>query len=81
MCKVYTGYHGTSETEHGLCACMVDNPLAKAWGLSLRTCAQTMLYLHTEKKNKKPIYSVHPELTYDQPCRSISAESYLSPAT
>ena len=19
-CKVYTGYHGTSETEHGLCA-------------------------------------------------------------
>ena len=35
MCKVYTGYHGTSETEHGLCACTVDNPLAKARGLSL----------------------------------------------
>ena len=34
MCKVYTGYHDTSEIEHGLCACTVDNPLAKAWGLS-----------------------------------------------
>ena len=45
MCKVYTGYCGTSETEHGLCACTVDNPLAKARGLSLRTAAQTMLYL------------------------------------
>ena len=30
MCKVYTGYCGTSEIEHGLCACTVDNPLAKA---------------------------------------------------
>ena len=45
MCKVYTGYHGTSVIEHGLCACTVDNPLAKARGLSLRTGAQTMLYL------------------------------------
>ena len=45
MCKIYTGYHGTSEIEHGLCACTVDNPLAKARGLSLRTGAQTMLYL------------------------------------
>ena len=45
MCKVYTGYCGTSEIEHGLCACTVDNPLAKARGLSLRTGAQTMLYL------------------------------------
>ena len=44
-CKVYTGHHGTSEIEHGLCACTVDNPLAKARGLSLRTGAQTMLYL------------------------------------
>ena len=43
--KVYTGYCGTSEIEHGLCACTVDNPLAKARGLSLRTGAQTMLYL------------------------------------
>ena len=33
MCKVYTGYCGTSEIEHGLCACTVDNPLAKARGL------------------------------------------------
>ena len=30
MCKVYTGYHGTNEIQHGLCACAVDNPLAKA---------------------------------------------------
>ena len=48
MCKVYTGYCGTSEIEHGLCACTVDNPLAKARGLSLRTSAQTMLYLSLE---------------------------------
>ena len=45
MCKVYTGYCGTSEIKHGLCACTVDNPLATARGLSLRTGAQTMLYL------------------------------------
>ena len=59
MCKVYTGYHGTSEIEHGLCACTVDSPLPKARGLSpyrrtnlakarilsLRTGAQTMLRL------------------------------------
>ena len=45
MCKVYTGYCCTSEIEHGLCACTVDNPLAKARVLSLRTGAQTMLYL------------------------------------
>ena len=45
MCKVYTGYCGTSEIEHGLCVCTVDNPLAKARGLSLCTGAQTMLYL------------------------------------
>ena len=45
MCKVYTGYHGTSEIELGLCACTVDNPLAKARGLSVRTGAQTILYL------------------------------------
>ena len=34
MCKVYTGYYGTSEIEHGLCACTVDKPLAKSRGLS-----------------------------------------------
>ena len=45
MCKVYTGYCGTSEIEHGLYACTVDDPLAKARGLSLRAGAQTMLYL------------------------------------
>ena len=45
MCKVYTGYCGTSEIEHGLCACAVDNLLAKARRLSLRTGTQTMLYL------------------------------------
>ena len=42
---IYTGYCGTSEIEHGLCACTVDNPLTKARGLSLRTGAQPMLYL------------------------------------
>ena len=45
MCKVYTGYCGTSEIEHGLCACTVDNPIAKARGSSLRTGAEPMLYL------------------------------------
>ena len=45
MCKVYTGYHGTSEIEHGLCACTVDNPLTKARGLSLCTGAQILLSL------------------------------------
>ena len=52
MCKVYTVYCGTSEIEHGLCACTVDNPLAKARGLSLRTGAQTMLYLSLEGKRR-----------------------------
>ena len=45
MCKVYTGYYGRSGIEHGLCACMVNFPLAKARGLSLHTVTQTMLYL------------------------------------
>ena len=45
MCKFYTGYCGTSEIEHGLCACTDDYARAKARGLSLRTGAQTMLYL------------------------------------
>ena len=34
MYKINTDYCGTSEMEHGLCACTVDNPLAKARGLS-----------------------------------------------
>ena len=25
MCKVYTGYHATSEIEHSLSACMADH--------------------------------------------------------
>ena len=29
MCKVNTGFYGTSETEHGLCACTVVNPSLK----------------------------------------------------
>ena len=52
MCKVYTEYHGTSEIEHGLCACTVDNPLAKARGLSLRTGTQTMLSLVDSDKHR-----------------------------
>ena len=40
---------GTSEIENGLCACTVDNPLAKARVLSLRTGAQAMLYLSPGK--------------------------------
>ena len=54
MCKVYTGYCGTSEIEHGLCACTVDNPLAKARGLSLRTGAQPMLYLPQKSCGREP---------------------------
>ena len=40
MCKVYTGYCGTSEIEHGLCACAVHNPLAiaQAHNALSRTC-------------------------------------------
>ena len=59
MCKVYTGYCGTSEIEHGLCACTVDNPLAKARGLSLRTGAQPMLYLPHNDNNKTQQMRLH----------------------
>ena len=59
MCKVYTGYCGTSEIEHGLCACTVDNPLAKARGLSLHTGAQTMLYLPHVGSCTNDYISVH----------------------
>ena len=45
MCKVYTGNCGTSEIEYDLCAFTVDNSLAKARGLSLRTGPQIVLYL------------------------------------
>ena len=44
-CKVYTGYHATSNLEHGSSTCTVDNPLANARGLSLITGGQTMIYL------------------------------------
>ena len=64
MCKVYTGYCGTSEIEHGLCACTVDNPLAKARGLSLRTGAQPMLYLPLGNiKNRLESSLGHPCIT------------------
>ena len=43
--KVYTEYYDIRELEHGSSACTVDNPLAKARGLFLRTGRQTMLYL------------------------------------
>ena len=42
---VYTGYHVASDIELGLCSCTVDNPLAKARGLSLYSGAQTILLL------------------------------------
>ena len=65
MYKVYTGYHGTDEIKQGLCACTVDNPLAKSRELSLRTGEQTMLYLsltnirdHLDKKKQKSKYIV-----------------------
>ena len=51
MCTAYTGYHGTSEIQHGLCACTVDNLFAKARGLSLRTGAQTMLHVYFSLDN------------------------------
>ena len=44
-CMVYTRCHGTSELEHGLTPCTVDNPLAKARGLYICTDTQTLLYL------------------------------------
>ena len=62
MCKVYTGYHGTSDIEHGLCACTVDNFRAKVRGLFLRTGAQTMLHLS--------LIPAHMENVEAQPCNS-----------
>ena len=43
MCKIYTGYHGTSEIEHGFSACTADNPLAKASGLPVSLCTGTQI--------------------------------------
>ena len=45
LCKAYTGYHGTSEIEHSLSTCTVDNPLAKVSGISLRIGGQIIPYL------------------------------------
>ena len=64
MCKVYTGYCGISEIEHGLCACTVDNLIAKARGLSLRTDAQTMLYLSLIVYNQRNEMTVNQKSTY-----------------
>ena len=58
MCKVYTGYHGKSEIEHGLCACTV--------ALSLRTSAQTMLYLSLIKQECHPCFEA-----------SLSSNNYM----
>ena len=41
--------YSVSEIEHGLCACTIDNPLAKARGLSLRTGAQTDIQHFVER--------------------------------
>ena len=66
MCKVYTGYHGTSELEHGLCACTVDNPRAKARGLSLRTGVQTMLCLsRSTSHGRSPFTRKHTKASFD----------------
>ena len=58
MCNIYIGYCGASEIEHGLCACTVDNPLAKARGLSLRTGEQTMLYLSLSIDSFRPQFGL-----------------------
>ena len=84
-CKVYIGYHGKSEIETGLCACTIDNPFAKARGLSLRTGAQTMFYLSfvltfksksgLEPENSgEPVISLEPcgELIYFYTCTSVA---------
>ena len=59
MRKVCTEYHGTSEIEHGLCTCTVDNPLAKAQGLFLCAGAQTMLWDYFSVQVHKPCSNSH----------------------
>ena len=44
-CKVFSGYSSISEVEHGSSACTVDNPFAKARGLSFHIGGRTMLCL------------------------------------
>ena len=74
MCKVYTGYHGTSKIEHGLYACTFDNPLAKARRLSLRTGAQTKLYL-------SHVHFYTKTVCYQYTCRYIQWIPYVSSLT
>ena len=85
MCKVYTGYCGTREIEHGLCAGTVDNTLAKARGLSLRTGAQTMLYLSLKVLSyTKEYFETFPFLFYVSPCylKVVAFKiNYLGPKT
>ena len=61
MCKVYTVYHGNNETEHGLCACTVDNPLAKAQRKSLqqahKPCSISHLHLNAQTDFSLCLYS------------------------
>ena len=45
MCKVCTGYHDTSEIEYCSSACTVDDTLAKACGVSVRTGVHIMPYI------------------------------------
>ena len=59
MRKVDTGYIGTSELEHGLCVCTVDNPLTKLGDyLSVQAhkpCSISHLTLLNRLKVTKPI--------------------------
>ena len=52
--------------EHGLCACTVENSLAKARGLFLRTGAQTMLYLSFKPNGNRNFRSPSPPLLEPQ---------------
>ena len=56
-CEVYTGECGIQKLYHSLSACTVDNPLAKACGLSPRTCAhyyvsRNLIVVHLRRSNK-----------------------------
>ena len=59
VCKVYTGYCGTSKIEHGLCACTVDNLSVQAH----KPCSMSHLldkFTKTEitSKTDKYLYNV-----------------------
>ena len=62
MCKVLTGYHGTGETEHVLCACTVDNTSLKLGDISpyrrtnnalSLTCSVYFGFKENKKKKRK----------------------------